>query len=719
MSDFGSISLPGKAAAQKALGRGGQLIQILSVPKQLSNVAKTLRLAGEITHLGRGGVIRINTPDGEIEAQVKNPRQLQTGQKLDVEIPAGRPPRQATIRSPANAPEGNAQASQRNAPTPQTPSSQNITAPRDNFVRPETNFLRPEVSGPATPSNNANTTPSRTQPIPPQVQQNISQDALARAANIQQPARPLTVESLVRLLAVPPAQAQTIATETIQNLQIQPATLARVPFAANLIAQNVQAQQSQALLQTQTPVTPQSIQTNLAQQITQLTQPAPSNPQPVLTTNLNQITTPQPQITLQPLAQNTSQPVQAVTPQAISTPQIIPNTQLLPATSAQAILQTPTAQIAPPSTPVTPAPQNAVLLPVALDPTAPINAITSQIQRIDIQVTRILPPEITLTPPQTQQTGTSPAPQNQAAIQTIPAATKFTPPLTGINHATTVTAQVTGFTSQGLPLVTVQWPGRAMPQSFVMQFNSNNLQLGTQLQITPKAQVLAPIARQSNPLLQGFQWPALEELYNALLQTNPNSAASMARTLPTPASPAQIGPAAMMFIAAVRSGDLNGWLGDRKMDLVQRAGKTDILSRLTQDSGQTVRTTEPASSGDWRAVPLPMFWEGEIQKVTLYTRYEDPQQQQDENEDGQTRFIFDLTLSRMGDVQIDGLLKDKRLDLVVRTQNAFSQPMQQTMRQAYTGALDSTDLTGDLNFQGSTKNWVHVLEKEEQLGVNV
>ena len=115
-----------------------------------------------------------------------------------------------------------------------------------------------------------------------------------------------------------------------------------------------------------------------------------------------------------------------------------------------------------------------------------------------------------------------------------------------------------------------------------------------------------------------------------------------------------------------------------------------------------------------------MFWEGEIQRITLYTRHENQNQQDDQqdNKNGQTRFVFDLSLTRMGKVQLDGFLKDQRLDLVIRTQNAFSQPMQQTMRQAYSGALDQTSLSGDLNFQGSTENWVHVLENEKQFGAN-
>lgn len=707
---FGNISQPGKTAAQQALGRGGQLIQIISVPKQLSNVAKAIRLAGEITHFGKAGVIRITTTEGEVEAKVKGNKPLQQGQKVEVEIPPGRPPRQATLRQPTSpVPEQQTGRGTLNTPAP--------TVPRDNFVRPETNFLRPE----------GHTPPVRGQSIPPEIRQQLAQQVTANNITAQPQPRPLTTEAVVRLLSVPPVQAQAIATEFAQTLTVQPAALARVPFTANLIVQNVQGEQTSTLLQIKSPPAPQ----------TPLIQTTQNTPQPVLNNNFFQ--TPiitQTQIIPPPQTPPTS-PLQIITPQITNAPQVIPATQLLPAASAQTILQTPpvTAQqlTQPIQTTLTPT-------PVTFDPANPVRIPTSTIERIDIQVVRITPPSVLITTPSpaitpattpvtpTISATTPPITQIQTPIisstpqaaQIIPATTQFTQPLVSANTAATVTAKVTGFTAQGLPLVTVPWPGRSIPQSFVMQFNSNNLQLGSQIQIIPKTPVMLPVARAINPLLQGFQWPALDQLYSTLAQISPQAAASMTRTLPTPTSAAQIGPAAMMFIAAVKSGDIGGWLGERKIDLIQRANRDNILSRLVQDtSSQTTRTAEPASSGEWRAVPLPMFWEGEIQKITLYTRREDNGQQQDQDENGQTRFIFDLSLSRMGDVQLDGLLRDKRLDLVVRTQNAFSQPMQQTMRQAYTNALDHTELHGDLNFQGNTNNWIHVLEKEEQLGVEV
>ena len=47
----------------------------------------------------------------------------------------------------------------------------------------------------------------------------------------------------------------------------------------------------------------------------------------------------------------------------------------------------------------------------------------------------------------------------------------------------------------------------------------------------------------------------------------------------------------------------------------------------------------------------------------------------------------------------------------------MSQPMQKTMRQAYLSALTHTNMSGDVNFQGSMKDWVHVLQNKEELGV--
>jgi len=54
-----------------------------------------------------------------------------------------------------------------------------------------------------------------------------------------------------------------------------------------------------------------------------------------------------------------------------------------------------------------------------------------------------------------------------------------------------------------------------------------------------------------------------------------------------------------------------------------------------------------------------------------------------------------------------------RLDLVLRTEEGFSKSMKMQMRQAYKSALEETQITGELSFQGKTDLWVHISPDQE------
>ncbi len=729
MADTGQITPPIKPPSRGGGGRGALVVQIVKLPQALENNARPVRLEGEITQVNKNNeTARIQTEKGAIEVKIRGRQAPVEGQRIIVDVPAGRPPRQATIQQ--NNAERAPRSSPSNNPVPTPTTSQNVTNSPTAHTPPARPAGSQNVSqypqsltperGQQSPATNYQpaTTPQRASapPLPPEIQAALTRNVSVANVSASPQAQPLTPESLVRLIPVQPAQAQAIAIEFNQGITSQPAALTRVPFTANLISQSTLQTLPQNLLQfpqsSSAPVTLQAAQNFIPQ--------VQNTPQPIINNGFF-AQTPAPQsITLLPPLQGQS--AAGLTPlPPLSAAQIIPSGQTVPLEAGQTLLNQTIQNLsssAPQPFGTQPisfaGPNNsniAATLPILFDPANAASFITPRTTPIDAQVIQINPPNAVLTPPQN-------------TTQPLPAATVFTPSIISNNPATNITAQVTGFTAQGLPLVTTQWPGSSLPQSFILQHNSSNLSIGSQLQVTLKAPPtpqLLPAQSVSNPLLRGFQWPAIDDLYNGLLQISPQAATSLTRSLPTPGNALQIAPAAMMFIAAVKSGDIGQWLGQNKIDLLQRAGRDNLLSRLTQSETAATRAPagETSASSDWRAVPLPMFWEGEIHKITLYTRNENENQQQQDNQNGQTRFIFDLSLSRMGDVQLDGLLRDQRLDLVIRTHHAFSEPMQQTMRQAYTSALDHTDLRGDLNFQGSTKNWVHVLEKNEQLGVNV
>jgi hypothetical protein len=163
----------------------------------------------------------------------------------------------------------------------------------------------------------------------------------------------------------------------------------------------------------------------------------------------------------------------------------------------------------------------------------------------------------------------------------------------------------------------------------------------------------------------------------------------------------------LFFIAAVRGGDLTQWLGNNAVDALRRGGKTGLLNRLGQESSALNRLAGDPVANDWRAMSLPMMFDNQMHKIALYYKNDSESQQKDQ-QGKQTRFIFDLSLDALGKVQLDGLFRAKRFDLIVRTLTPFSLPMQQDMRRIYSGALGETSITGDLSFQNKPEQWVTI-----------
>ena len=71
----------------------------------------------------------------------------------------------------------------------------------------------------------------------------------------------------------------------------------------------------------------------------------------------------------------------------------------------------------------------------------------------------------------------------------------------------------------------------------------------------------------------------------------------------------------------------------------------------------------------------------------------------------------------MGPVQLDGLFKPARLDLVVRTETGLSDPMRQVMRQTYAEALRAFELTGELSFQNEKESFVKIIQAGQKVGL--
>ena len=300
-------------------------------------------------------------------------------------------------------------------------------------------------------------------------------------------------------------------------------------------------------------------------------------------------------------------------------------------------------------------------------------------------------------------------------------------------------AVVEGFTqTRGFPVLRILTPEHMAGRLYAMDMPVQDLPMGSQLEINMKAladkqedngtisAVMAtsvPMVNDPYMLMPG-NWPIMEEVQQNLAQAGAQSAQAFGAMLPSASTPAQLGASVLFFIAAMRSGDIQSWLGEKVIDTLKRSGKTSLLGRLGQELSGLSQMNDERISGKWRGMSIPLIWQGEIHKLVIYTSHE--KDAFDENDaggkKGKTRFIVDLSFSNIGPVQLDGLFSGSsgdapgetvgRLDLVLRTKQSFSQAVKQQMRLAYKSALDETRITGDISFQDHTLDWVHITPGE-------
>ena len=293
----------------------------------------------------------------------------------------------------------------------------------------------------------------------------------------------------------------------------------------------------------------------------------------------------------------------------------------------------------------------------------------------------------------------------------------------------TLQARVVGVTRQQyFPVLSVMQPSTPEGLPYLLQSPTSMLPAGATVELLPQSAPAAGAAMPLAPLLHtlppvtidffsGWTWPVFDDALDVLSAT-PEAAqhaattSSLAKILPSPSNRAQMASAILFFVAAIRSGDVGGWMGEKALNILKRDGGrgSDILEKMTREiSGLSRLLSEPLSQ-DWRGMPIPFLWQNEVQKMHLYYRHQgsEDQDQPEEKKDRSTRFIFDLHLDRMGDIQLDGLMKAQRLDLILRTQSPFAFGMQRVMRQKYLDILETGKLEGDLAFQTRKDQWVKV-----------
>ena len=697
--------------SQRAAAETTSSVRIITLPEAIRAEAQTqreaLRLQGEVVRVNDDNSVRVRTERGDIDLR---PREGQPpperGTRVEVEIRHNRSSGQ--VQETANIREIPRAEPQ---PAQTQPPARTVTTPVNVEVSQQTQqqAVQPRPADATITPQIRNT--SAAQALPPEGSVVRLQPLPAQSIAGLPPVKPLAL-ILSTLVENIDFQSQIISFEAVSSLQNSlnallqtPAALAVSPSATSQLPAvlntpvlsaptpaSIIPAQNQALIFQFSPADAQ-VTTSLGEQPS--IGNAPPQPEALsrLPTSLINAATDffqnLPELPRLPLSQNTSQTgtqVQIQTLRQISTQPIIQNaqSQIQPAITISAqSLQNSFAQ--------SPALTNAAL------PGTPLttNLITPRIETLDVFIERILPPSLIVQSPAALLTKTPALPFETGTTQNInpyipqifsaqPQAAAAPEKLILQNQsAAALNGVVTNITNEQLPVLTVFFPQISTTQVFAMQFPSESVTIGTQIQVTPQTTTHPQTAVTGSAiastlplpvlLTPATQWPGFEEMLQTLARAAPQTAQSIANIMPSPANPAQLGPALLFFIAAVRGGDLSQWLGDRASDTLRTQKNGRVMSRLMGEGQTLSRIAGEALPQDWRAVNLPLLWQGDVQKMALYYKHERANSDDEISEIKGTRFVFDLALENMGKVQLDGLFRPGRLDLVVRTQEHFSQ----------------------------------------------
>lgn len=298
-------------------------------------------------------------------------------------------------------------------------------------------------------------------------------------------------------------------------------------------------------------------------------------------------------------------------------------------------------------------------------------------------------------------------------------------------QAAVSTAKIVGQTPSNLPIVSLPDLAAGGEAFFVLHRPVSDLTVGTDLSFVPLSsstagEVGALVSSVQSPavLSPAFfapaPWSVLTDALQALQVSTPQVAQALSNITPSPAAPAQLTSAAMFFLAAVGAGDVSNWLGQRHMDALHRAGQSGKIDQFGREIQGLARASSDPVSQDWRAMVLPMLWDNEIHKAVIHYRHDGSFDEEGQDGDGkQTRFVFDLALDGMGEVQLDALFRPGRLDTILRTEARFSEVMHSEMRRMYTDGLKLSEMSGELSFQHEAEQWVKILHERQRASVRV
>ena len=206
---------------------------------------------------------------------------------------------------------------------------------------------------------------------------------------------------------------------------------------------------------------------------------------------------------------------------------------------------------------------------------------------------------------------------------------------------------------------------------------------------------------QSTLLTLGQEWQTLRDIVTVVAATDAAAAQKFVSNS-TPAMNTRLASTVLFYFVAMQGGVPRTWLGEDTTRALERAGRRDLIDRLGDDFSNLRRLSEERGPRDWRTFLFPFFDGEELQQIRMFTRYADDEEEEDDEEGRRgrsVRFVVDVNLTKLGDLQLDGLVQERRFELIVRSKETLTPEMRDEIRSIFGDGVEATGFEGEIMFE--------------------
>jgi len=214
--------------------------------------------------------------------------------------------------------------------------------------------------------------------------------------------------------------------------------------------------------------------------------------------------------------------------------------------------------------------------------------------------------------------------------------------------------------------------------------------------------------------VHGDTWPALREALQILVPSTSPVAQAFRNTLSTPTL--NLVPTALFFLAALRLGSVDNWLGDNTLKFLRQVGKKELAERLGSDFGKLSSLSKETLADGWRSISIPLLHDEQLSQMQFYVRHQYDKDGEDKEKGAKpaTRFILNLHLSRMGEMQLDGFVRKKNFDVILRTEEKLPFDMRRELMKRFAQGLDQVQMKGKISFQTRQQSWITITLPQQE-----